>query len=299
MHRIFTRYPFLQQGHQFNRHFFYNLHREQLHVVAGFLSYVTLMSLVPLIVVTLSVMTAFPIFSNVREVIENFVYHNFLPASGDVVKEYVTVFVDNASKMSAVAISLLFVLALSLISAIDKSLNKIWQVKVKRKHITSFSMYWMVLTLGPVLVGSSIAVSSYLVSLVSSGQPEVLGTISLFLYWLPMLSSMAAFLVLYMLVPNKYVPFKYACVGALLSAVLFEIAKKGFVLYISQIPTYQVIYGALATVPILFLWVYLSWLIVLFGAIFTASLQNFMEKKSPQLSLLENTSHVNHASEND
>jgi len=287
MHRIFNQYQIFQQWQQFSRHFIYNIQQEQLHIVAGFLSYVTLMSLVPLIVVTLSVMTAFPIFSNVREVIENFVYHNFIPASGDVVKEYVTVFVDKASKMSAVAISLLFVLALSLISAIDKSLNKIWQVKEKRKAITSLSMYWMVLTLGPVLVGSSIAVSSYLVSLVSASQSEVLSPISLFLHWLPMLSSIAAFIILYMFVPNKVVPFKFALVGAVLSAVLFEIAKKGFVLYISQIPTYQAIYGALATVPILFLWVYLSWLVVLFGAVFTASLQNFMELRTPQFSLLE------------
>jgi membrane protein len=285
MNRIFIKYPFFEPWYQFSRHFIYNIHREQLHVVAGFLSYVTLMSLVPLIVVTLSVMTAFPIFSNVREIIENFVYHNFLPASGDVVKEYVTVFVDNASKMSAVAISVLFVLAMMLISSIDKSLNKIWQVKVKRKKITSLSMYWMVLTLGPVLVGSSIAVSTYLVSLVSSAGHE-LSTVNVFLYWLPMLSSIAAFLILYMLVPNKYVPFKYALSGAVLSAVLFEVAKKGFVLYISQIPTYQAIYGALATVPILFLWVYLSWLMVLFGAVFTATLQSFIEEKTPQLSLL-------------
>ena len=112
--------------------------KQQLHVNAGYLSYVTLMSLVPLIVVMLSVMTAFPIFTDIKELIENFVYKNFVPASGDVVQEHISGFVENASKMSAVAISFLFLFALLLISAIDKSLNKLWQVTEKRRVITAF-----------------------------------------------------------------------------------------------------------------------------------------------------------------
>ncbi|MFT5813336.1 MAG: membrane protein, partial [Psychroserpens sp.] len=104
-----------------------NFKAERIHVTAGYLSYVTLMSLVPLMVVMLSMMTAFPIFSEIRELIENFVYLNFVPASGDVVQEHITEFVSNASKMSAVAISVLFVLAMMLISAIDKCLNKLWR----------------------------------------------------------------------------------------------------------------------------------------------------------------------------
>jgi len=254
------------------------INREQIHVVAGFLAYVSLMSLVPLVVVMFSVMTAFPIFSDVRQVIESFVYSNFLPTAGDIVQQYITGFVDNASKMSAVAISFLFMLALLLISAIDKSLNKIWRVKEKRRLVTAFSMYWMVLTLGPVLVGSGIAVSSYLVSLVSFGDYDVLGTVNIFVRLLPMLTSVAAFVLLYTLVPNKAVPIKFALLGAILAAFLFEFAKKAFVIYVTELPSYQLIYGALAIIPILFLWVYLSWLIVLFGAVFTISLQEFVEK---------------------
>ena len=116
--------------------------KQQLHITAGYLAYVTLMSLVPLIVVMLSVMTAFPIFTDIKEMIENFVYHNFLPASGNTVKEHITGFVENASKMSAVAISFLFMFALLLISAIDRTLNSLWRVTTKRRVITAFSMYW-------------------------------------------------------------------------------------------------------------------------------------------------------------
>jgi len=252
--------------------------KEQIHVVAGFLAYVSLMSLVPLVVVMFSVMTAFPIFSDVRQIIESFVYSNFVPTASDIVQQYITGFVDNASKMSVVAISFLFMLALLLISAIDKSLNRIWRVKDKRRLVTAFSMYWMVLTLGPVLVGSGIAVSSYLVSLVSFGEYDVIGTVNIFVRLLPLLTSIAAFVLLYTLVPNTVVPIKFALLGAVLAAFLFEFAKKAFVIYVTELPSYQAIYGALAIIPILFLWVYLSWLIVLVGAVFTVSLQEFVEK---------------------
>ena len=260
--------------------FFYRrIQQEQIHVVSGYLSYVTLMSLVPLMVVMLSVMTAFPIFHDIRQLIEEFAYSNFLPTSGNVVKEHITGFVENASKMSAVAISFLFLFALLLISAIEKSLNKIWRVEKKRRVITAFSMYWMVLTLGPIFVGSSIAITSYIVSLVSNGDYDVFGVANFFLRLLPWLSSIAAFLILYLLVPNKIVPFKYALTGAAVAALLFELAKKGFAIYVTQLPSYQAIYGALATIPILFLWVYLSWLVVLVGAVFTVSLEDFSREK--------------------
>lgn len=257
---------------------------EQVHVTAGYLSYVTLMSLVPLIVVMLSVMTAFPIFAEIKEMIEGFVYQNFIPASGDVVKDHITGFVNNASKMSAIAIAFLFLFALLLISAIDKSLNKLWQVDKKRKIVTAFSMYWMVLTLGPVLVGSSLAATSYIVSLMSLGDYDLFGIANILMRMLPVFSSIAAFLVLYLVVPNKDVNVKYAFAGAVLAALLFEIAKKGFAFYVTQLPSYQAIYGALASIPILFLWVYLSWLVVLFGALFTVCLEDFLSKRSDDVS---------------
>ena len=261
---------------------FYLLKRvknEQIHVVAGYLSYVTLMSLVPLMVVMLSVMTAFPIFSEIKGVIEGFVYNNFVPASGDVVQHHLTGFVNNASKMSAVAVTFLFLFALLLISAIDKTFNRIWKVNKPRRIVTAFSMYWMVLTLGPILVGSSIVVTSYIASLVSLGDYDVFGVTNVILRMLPMFASIGAFLILYMIVPNKNVVFKYALSGAVTAAILFELAKKGFAFYVTQLPSYQAIYGALGTIPILFLWVYLSWLVTLVGAVLTVALQDFSHEQ--------------------
>jgi len=259
----------------FLKHLFLRVKQEQVPVVSGYLSYVTLMSLVPLIVVMLSVMTAFPLFANMRETIESFVYANFVPTAGEIVREHLSGFVQNASKMSAVAISFLILFALLLISVIDKTLNRIWQVTKKRRLVTSFSMYWMILTLGPILVGSSLAVTSYLMSLTSLGNIELFGLTNVLLRALPLFSSIAAFLILYMIVPNKVVPFKFAISGAVVAGILFELAKKAFALYVTQLPSYQAIYGALATIPILFVWVYISWFVVILGAVFTVSLEEY------------------------
>jgi membrane protein len=262
--------------------FFSRIKQEQIPVVSGYLSYVTLMSLVPLIVVMLSVMTAFPLFANLRETIESFVYNNFVPTAGEVVREYISGFVANASKMSAIAISFLILFALLLISVIDKTLNKIWRVTKKRRLVTSFSMYWMILTLGPILVGSSIAVTSYVLSLASLDHIKLYGLTNILLRSLPLFSSISAFLILYMVVPNKIVPLKYALTGAIVAGILFELAKKAFALYVTQLPSYQVIYGALATIPILFVWVYISWFIVILGAVFTVSLEEFKHTEASQ-----------------
>ena len=275
---------YIEAGLSFFLLFVNNFKKERIHVTAGYLSYVTLMSLVPLMVVMLSVMTAFPIFSEIRELIENFVYQNFVPASGDVVQEHITGFVSNASKMSAVAITALFIFAMLLISAIDKCLNKLWRVDEKRRVITSFSMYWMVLTLGPVLVGSSLVLSSYILSMVSLGDYDLLGLTNVLVRALPLVASTTAFFILYMVVPNKVIPAKFAIAGAVLAAVLFEVAKKSFAIYVTQLPSYQAIYGALSSIPILFLWVYLSWLVVLVGALFTVSLEDFDTKNKLALS---------------
>lgn len=248
---------------------------EQLEVVSGYLSYVSLMSLVPLLVVILSIMTAFPLFSDIQEGLENFIYTHFMPTASEVVQQQLVGFVDNASKMSTVAIFFLFIVAFLLISSIDKTFNRIWRVTEKRNKITSISMYWMVLTLGPIFVGGSIAFTSYMASFVPADLVGGAGSNGWFVSSMPIFASFVAFVILYMVVPNKTVPFKYAAIGASIAAVLFELAKEGFANYLTAFPSYEAIYGALAVVPILFLWVYLSWFIVLVGALIVVSLQEY------------------------
>ncbi|MCF6442693.1 virulence factor BrkB family protein [Pseudoalteromonas luteoviolacea] len=260
--------------------FFQRCKEDQLTINAGYLAYVTLLSLVPLIAVGVAIFTAFPGFENTRLAIENFIFTNFVPTSTDTIKAHISAFAGNANQMTAVGISFLAAVALLLIRNVDSALNRIWRVETKRPLMISFAIYWMVLTLGPVLLGASIGVTSYIVSLVSFADQGIPGFSGLLLKLLPYVISMAGFIMLYTLVPNTRVSFKAAIPGALFAAFLFELTKRGFAMYISHFPSYEVIYGALATIPILFVWVYLSWMVVLLGAEFTACLAEHHERES-------------------
>lgn len=248
------------------------VNHDRLTVTAGSMAYVTLLSLVPLLTVVVSALSAVPAFAGVGAQVQQFVIANFVPAAGAVVTTYLNEFVVNAGKMTVVGIGALFVVAMMLISSIDKSLSYIWRVKKKRRWVISLAVYWMILTLGPILLGSSIALSSYLGSLALLDHQTLHGVVQQSLQWLPSMMSSLAFLLLYSLVPNCPVRFKHALIGALCASILFELSKKGFVIYLAHFHSYQMIYGALSVIPILFVWVYLCWCIVLLGAEITASL---------------------------
>lgn len=249
-----------------------NLKAERITVSAGHLAYVSLLSLVPVIMVCFMIMSAFPAFAEVRGQFEAFIFENFVPHASDVVEKYVGEFVGNASKMGAASILSLVVVALLLISNIDKTFNHLWKTQVQRPIIFTFAIYWMVITLGPLLIGLSIAVSSYLSGLANFADDYTPGFGTAALKLVPWGAAIGAFLLLYMIVPNRPIKGKYALCGAILAAILFELTKKGFSLYITSFPSYQVIYGALAVIPILFVWVYLSWIVVLAGAVLTYSI---------------------------
>ena len=253
--------------------------KDQITMVAGYLAFVSLLSVVPLVAVTFALLKAFPVFESYKLAIENFIYSNFLPDSSVQVQEYINSFVDNTSNMTAVGIIVLMVVALQLISSIDKTLNSIWNTKRTRPWVISFAVYWMVLTLGPIFVGLSLAVTSYVVSIAAMADSYTPGVSDLFIKILPFVLSTLAFVLLFMIVPDTDVRFKAALSGAFLSAVLFEACKRVFALYITNFPSYQVIYGALATIPILFVWVYVSWIVVLLGAEFTVFIEPLMKSK--------------------
>lgn len=249
--------------------------QDKISVSAGHLAYVSLLSIVPFIMVFFTILSAFPAFAKVRGELESFIFNNFVPHAGDVVQEYMSEFVGNASHMGAVGILSLVVVALLLISNVDKTLNQIWRSKSERPFIYTFAIYWMVLTLAPILIGSGLIVSSYLIGLANFAEEYTPGVTTILLKVVPFLTSLSAFFILYMVVPNKRINARHAAAGALLAATLFELSKKGFAVYVASFPSYQLIYGAMAVIPILFVWVYLSWIVVLLGAEFTHELESY------------------------
>ncbi len=243
---------------------------------AGALSFTTVFALVPLTAAGLGVLAAFPGFSGWREKLTGWVFENFVPAAGSAVQGYITQFADNASKATVVGVLVLLLSAISLMMSIEDAFNRIWRVNASRSASARFLVYWAALTAGPLLLVAALAVSSYALALPFIDAAEAQFSLKArVLALLPFLIVFTALVAAYTVIPNRGVRLRYALIGALLAAGLFELAKRGFALYASQNASYQQVYGALALVPIFFVWVYLSWTIVLLGASVTASLGAF------------------------
>ena len=251
--------------------------QDNIKVPAGHLAYVTLLSIVPCLAVVFYMLSAFPMFSELNKIIEDLIYNNFVPTSGDAIKVHMTGFIENTKKMSMMGIASLIVIALLLISTIDQTINRIWRCSNKRSTVQAFTIYWTILSLGPIIIGGSIALSSYLFASVNEAGFLSLG--QRLLSFMPFVFAWLAFAGVYTLVPHQRVSFRYALIGGFAAALLFSLATDLFSLYITNFPSQQIIYGALAVIPILFVWTYFSWLIVLIGAEITATLEEFIDKK--------------------
>ena len=254
-------------------------HEDRILYYSGYLSYVTLLSMVPLLAVIFSFFSIFPFFEALREEVEEFVFSNFVPALGDAVQEQILSFVENASSMTPFGLLVLLIIAVLLLSSIDHTLNQIWHVRKNRGLIVSYSIYLVVLISSPFLLGTSLAATSYLVSLRGIEEGAALSVIKLLLASLPFIGSFLFFLLLYIIVPHTKVHFWSAVSGAMIATLLFEISKSAFALYFINFPVYQVIYGALAVIPLLFIWGFISWVVVLVGAQIAASLDGFLEEQ--------------------
>ena len=249
---------------------------------AGNLAYVSLLALVPLVAVIFALFAAFPVFSDISVQLKNFIFTNFMPAAGDVIQRYLDQFVANVNKMTAVGAVGLIVTALLLMHSVDSALSTIWRSNSPRPMVYSFAVYWMILTLGPLLAGASLAISSYLLSLRWVNVTGVTSLIDQLLRIFPLVLSILAFWLLYSVVPTRRVPGRDALTGAVVAGLLFELGKKGFALYVTMFPSYQLIYGVLAVIPILFLWVYWTWCIVLLGAEVTVTLNDYRQLKQQE-----------------
>jgi membrane protein len=252
------------------RHFM----QDRILLSSGSLAFQTLLSIVPMMAVILSILKVFPVFVSMKRYIEDFLFQNFDPAQGAILKGYLWEFIDKTATVPTLGGIFLFVMVLFLISTIDHTLNGIWERQAPRKPLEGFTLYWTVLTLGPALIGTSLAASSYVWYTVFTQGP-LLEMRTRLLSYVPFFNSVVAFSLLYMLVPNRKVRVVHAAAGGVLAAVLFELAKRWFAFYVTNFATYQHIYGALSVIPMLFFWIYLEWVVVLTGAEFVFSLGAF------------------------
>ena len=267
--------------------FWQRFNQNKLTQAAGYLTYSTMLAIVPLIMVVFSIFSAFPVFNEVTGALKEFIFTNFAPSASDMVGQYIDEFVNNSKKMSAVGVISLIVVALMLINSIDRTLNSIWHDTETRPIFTSFAIYWLILTLGPLLVGVSVAASAYVKSMFESASNFSFGL--KLLSFVPFLSTWFIFTLIYMVVPNKKVSIKHSAAGALIAAVFFTLGKQAFTWYIVTFPSYQLIYGAMATLPIMLLWIQLSWTVVLLGAQLAAVLAEVRSKKMMNLEQSEET----------
>jgi len=233
---------------------------------AASLAYTTLLSLVPLMAVTLALVAAFPVSARLGEQVQTFVFENFMPDFGLVVQEYLVQFSERATQLSGAGVAFLVLVAVLLMSNIDRAFGMIWKVRRQRSPLSRFMVYWSILSLGPLLMGLSVAATSYLLSLpLFTEDAQVAGLTQRLLRLAPILASTLAFTLVYLVVPNRRIPLSHAVTGGLVASLLFELAKHGFGLYLTRFPTHQAIYGALATVPVFLIWLYISWMITLLG----------------------------------
>ncbi len=260
----------------FLRHLVLQFNTNQGALNAAAMTYTTLFAVVPMMMVTYAMLSSIPTFQGVGPQLESLIFDNFVPSTGAQVKEYLSGFAGQARSLTGVGIGFLVVTAYMMLKSIEKTFNRIWQVREPRRGMSSFLLYWAVLSLGPLLLGLGFVLTSYVTSLPLLDEAAgVIGGKARILAVVPLLLSSAAFMLLYAAVPNCQVPLRHALAGGISSALLFEAAKRGFALFVSLSPSYQLIYGAFAAVPLFLAWIYISWLIVLLGAQFVRCLSTY------------------------
>lgn len=266
--------PFLEQGKTLKAAIIFLWRRMgalRLPQVAGSLSYTTVLSLVPLLVIVLSILTILPQFQGFQKEIQNFMADNLMPARmSKVVMQQITTFTERSSRLSLVGGIFLIFSSLSTMAIIDRAFDDIWQIKRRSSFRRNVAIYWAVLTLGPFVFGGALLLINYLMHSLNFNRIPVLGAM---LSWiLPFALSMLSFAALYVFVPNRKVLWKDALVGGFVAAVIFLLLSKSFSAVFKSFSGYAILYGAFSIIPAFFLWLYVFWWGILFGAGITANL---------------------------
>lgn len=234
---------------------------------AAALTYMTLFAIVPLMTVIYSVFSMIPAFDGVAEQLQGMIFSNFVPETGDEIQKYLSDFSKQARSLTGAGVGMLVVTAYLMLTNIEKTFNHIWGVDRARKGLSSFLLYWAVLSIGPILLGVGLGINTYLLSLkLVFKEYELFGFTALVFRSLPLFLTATAFTLLFAAVPNCRVPMRYAAVGGVITAVCFEVLRNLFSAFVAN-SSMNTVYGAFAVVPLFLLWVNLVWTVILAGAI--------------------------------
>ena len=250
---------------------------DRLGLSASSLTFTTTIALVPLVTVALAVFTAFPMFAKFQEVLQKWLVESLIPDNiARQVLGYLTQFAGKASRLGWAGLTVLFFTALSLVFTIDRTLNGIWRVRRPRPLGQRVLVYWAAITLGPLLLAASLTITSYIITAsrdVVGGVPDGLRLLLDAVEFFLVAAGLAA---TYHYVPNTAVKWGHAWTGGIFAAAGIELAKKLLTVYLKMVPTYSMVYGAFATLPILLVWLYVAWVIVLLGAVIAAYLPSLL-----------------------
>jgi len=263
----FQHWPWLETLRTLHQRF----REDRLGVTASSLTFTTLISLVPLVTVMLALFTAFPMFAKFQDSLQKYFLQSLVPDNiARPVLGALTQFASKANRLGTFGLVLLVFTAVALMLTIDRTLNAIWRVPKPRPIAQRVLVYWACVTLGPLLLGVSLSITSYAVSASKGFVGAMPGGVALLINVLEFFILAGAMAGLFHYVPNTHVRWRHAMFGGLFVSVGFEVAKRGLALYLGNVPSFANIYGAFATVPILLIWIYLGWVIVLLGAVMTA-----------------------------
>jgi membrane protein len=249
---------------------------------SGALSYTALVSLVPLAVIAFGSLSAFPIFAKVHDELVALMFRTLVPSIGEQAAWWFRTFADSAAQTTAIGVAGIATTGILLLVTVEDQLNLIWRVTSPRPWVQRILAYWTLITLGPLLIGISLSLSTYFeiaARQVGLGQEAVAWFAANWLHSLaralPAVLEFVALTLLYCLIPNCAVRWRDGAFGALIATIAIEILKVGFSIYISASSFYQTVYGALAIIPIFLFWMYISWMAVLLGAVVAAALPNW------------------------
>jgi membrane protein len=240
--------------------------------IAGSLTYTTLLALAPMFAIVVAVLSSAPFFGEVMAKVTIFLRQILVPeVASRIITVYIPAIAANAVRLTWAGLAVVAVLAVWLMLIMDRSINAIWRVRRARPYWMSVLGYAALLLSAPLLIGVSVTITTYIMSLTAEVEGAGAMLHALLLRAVPVAMSTLAFFMIYRIVPHRPVPWRHALLGGFVAAMLFEVGKQLFRMYVHESPAYSRVYGAFAAVPVFLVWLYLSWLVVLFGAELTAS----------------------------